>query len=115
MNLYIAMEPTLCRWFSPTQLNDAMHRMAFTDLLQYVAETAVGESSELDVIGPSLYLVGIGIPRAHVDHFVAVCGEEIRQFYHHNTLPEWRAWGRHRIQIDARYGIFIQLGIDPYA
>lgn len=114
MNLYITMRSTMYRWFNEAQLNDPVNRMAFSDLLQYVSEMATGQHSEIDVIGSSSYLLGIGIPRDHVERFIQVCGEEIRLFFINNTLPEWRAWGRHRVTVDGRYDIFIQVGSDPY-
>lgn len=114
MNLYVAMYPTMCRWFNEAQLTDAMCRNAFSDLLQYTAEVATEQHSEIDVIGSSCYLMGIGIPRDHVDQFIQVCGAEIRTFFLNNSTPEWRAWGRHRVTIEGLYDVFIQLGIDPY-
>lgn len=114
MNLYLAARPTMFRWFNSTQLEDPTNRLAFSDLLQFTAETAIGLESDIDVIGPSSYLIGIGIPRETVERFIQVCGSEIRTFYMHNSIPEWRDWGRHRVFIDAQYDIFIQLGSDPY-
>lgn len=115
MNLYIAMRPTLYRWFTQSQLDDSTNRLAFSDLLQYLAETATDQHSEIDMIGPSSYLLGTGMSPPSVEQFFATCGSEIRQFYLNNTTPEWRSWGRHRVLVDADYGIFIQLGSDPYA
>ncbi|QXO10202.1 hypothetical protein pEaSNUABM37_00243 [Erwinia phage pEa_SNUABM_37] len=114
MNLYLAMRPTMYRWFNQQQLDDPTNRMAFSDLLQFVAESATGQHSEIDVIGPSSYLMGIGIPREYVDLFVQTCGAEIHSFYMNNSTPEWRDWGRHRVSVDPQYDIFIQLGNDPY-
>lgn len=115
MNIYLAMRPTMYRWFTQSQLDDPTNRLAFTDLLQYIAESATDQHPEIDMIGPSSYLQGIGMPSQSVELFFSTCGSEIRQFYLNNTLPEWRSWGRHRVQVDADYGIFIQLGSDPYA
>lgn len=115
MNLYLSMRPTLYRWFDQKQLDEPINRMAFSDLLQYVAEMATAQHSEIDVIGPSSYLIGIGVPRDRVDQFIQVCGGEVHSFYMNNTTPEWRAWGRHRVNVDSQYDIFIQLGTDPYA
>jgi len=114
MNLYVAMRPTMSRWFDEKQLSEPMNQLAFTDLLQYVAETATSQHSEIDVIGSSSYLLGIGIPRDHVERFIQVCGHELHVFYMQNTAPEWRAWGRSRVTVDNQYGVFIELGIDPY-
>lgn len=114
MYLNINIQPTLYRWFGSEMLDNPVTRYAITDLLQFVSESAVGTESELDVIGPSSYLIGMGMPKETVDKFVQVAGQEIRLFYMNNTQPEWRSWGRHRITIDAAYNIFIQLGIDPY-
>lgn len=114
MYLNIDMKPTLFRWFTKEMLDNPITRYALTDLLQFVSESAVGIESELDVIGPSSYLVGLGTPKDTVEKFVQVTAQEIHLFYMNNTQPEWRSWGRHRIVIDATYNIFIQLGIDPY-
>lgn len=114
MNLYLAMSPTMYRWFTPQQMEQPMNQLAFTDLLQYIAETAVELESDLDVIGPAAYLSSLGIPRETIDRFVQVCFNEIRAFYMNNSTPEWRAWGRHRVNVDKQYNIFVQLGSDPY-
>lgn len=114
MNVLIAMKPTLFRWFTPAQLFEPMFRLAFTDLLRYVTETAIGQESEVDVIGSSAYLAANGVPHDVITSFLQVCGKELHIFYFNNTAPEWRDWGRRNITIDADYNVLIQLGIDPY-
>jgi len=114
MNLFIEMKPTMYRWFTPAQMDEPYLRLAFTDVVRFIIDNAIGIDSEIDIIGSSSYLISSGIATDTVNKFIQVASANVRFTYFNNTSPDWRSWGRHSINVDADYNVFIQLGIDPY-
>jgi len=114
--LVIDTKPIIVRWFnfSESQANDQDIHFALKDLLIHTCTSMVDQSSEVDVLGASLFLQNSGWDSNVLQTMINEVAATIRAIYLNNTTPEWRNGGVKQIQIDRHYLMTVRLGIDPY-
>lgn len=114
--LNIDMKPIICRWFTFTdnQANEIDVHLALKDLLIHTGLSMVDQTSEVDLIGATLFLQNSGWDSNVLQTMVNEVATTIRAIYLNQTTPEWRNAGIKHIQIDRHYLMTVRLGIDPY-
>lgn len=114
--LVIDIKPLIVQWFNfdENQANDLDIHLALKDLLIHTATGMVDQSSEVDVLGATLFLQNSGWDGNVLQTMINEVATTIRAIYLNNTTPEWRNGGVKHIQIDRHYLMTVRLGIDPY-
>jgi len=105
--------PYLVGLFTPQKLADFETRLALQDLLTWVAYVSVDQQGDVDVIGPTAFLVAGGIERTQLDTLLAYIGQVLREFYLNNVPTQYRNYGHRRVIFDG-YMVIIKSGVDDY-